>query len=98
MAPRFAEVDGLSLYLYHSEPHKRPHIAVRRGRQALATVDIETGEVIAGKLSAQEERSVRRLLDENRTAFRDAFEKALRHENPGTLDDSGTTTEGDGDD
>jgi len=94
MAPRFAEVDGLSLYLYYSEPHQRPHIAVRRGRQSLATVDIETGDVIAGELSAQEERNVRGLLEEHRDAFRAAFEKALRHEDPGTLESSKTPTKG----
>lgn len=78
--------DGDALYLYFDEPHRRPHIAVRQGRTRVATIDLATGELLAGTLPPKTLRAVQQLLADHRDAAIDAFEATLRHEFPGKLD------------
>ncbi len=92
MSPRWAEVDGYGLYFYGSEPHRRPHVAVTLRNTRVATLDVETGEVLAESkshpLPPRTPRRVQRLLVANREAAVAAFEAMLRHELPNSLDDN----------
>lgn len=92
MSPRWAEVAGYSLYLYFDEPHRRPHVAVRQGRTRVATVDLVTGELLAGALPPKALRAIQQLLADHRDAAIAAFEATVRHEFPGRLD-TGTEEE-----
>jgi len=49
MSPRWAEVAGYGLYFYFAERHRRPHVSVLKSGDG-ATVDLVTGEVLAGEL------------------------------------------------
>jgi hypothetical protein len=84
MSPRWAEVSGYSLYFYANERHRRPHVAVRRGRER-ATLDLLTGEVLAGSLPPGVLSEVRELLAENREEALEAFMDALEHRVPRKL-------------
>lgn len=86
MSPRWAEVAGYALYLYFDEAHHRPHIPVRQGKARMATVDLETGELLAGRLPPKALHAVQHLLAEHRQEAITAFERTLRHEFPGRLD------------
>jgi hypothetical protein len=85
MSPRWAEVGNCRLYFYGAERHERPHVDVR-GPGFNATVDVQTGEVLAGALPRKELREVRRLLEEHRELALEAFYRTLEHDFPGTLD------------
>lgn len=89
MSPRWAEVAGYALYLYFDEPHLRPHIAVRQGRSRVATVDVQTGQLLAGELPPKALRAVQQLLATHRDEAIAAFERTLRHDFPGRLGDDG---------
>lgn len=94
MSPRWAEVSGYGLYLYFDEPHQLPHVAVRKGRARVATVDARTGVVLAGSLPPKDLRTVREFLSEHREAILVAFERTRQHDFPGSLEE---TKEEDGD-
>ncbi|GAB3199718.1 hypothetical protein GCM10027062_17150 [Nocardioides hungaricus] len=64
----------------------RTHVAVMMGRRRLATVAVESGEILAGSLTAQQHRRIRRLLAEHRAEALAAFESALRQEPVARLD------------
>ncbi len=85
MSPRWASVGPWKLYFYAMERHQRPHVDVR-GAGFNATLDIETGEVLAGRLPAAGLRTVRALLNDHRSHALEAFEKTLAHDFPGTLE------------
>lgn len=84
MSPRWATVAGYGLYFYVAERHRRPHVDVRRGGEH-ATVDVVTGEVLAGELPPRVLRAVQELLAEHREAALAAFYATLEHRFPGTL-------------
>lgn len=85
MSPQWAEVMGYGLYFYFGERHRRPHVDVRRGAEH-ATVDIVTGELLAGQLPPRVLRAVRSLLEAHRQEALDAFHAALDHRSPGRLE------------
>lgn len=75
---------GYGLYFYYGERHRRPHVDVRRGSDH-ATVDIVTGEVLAGQLPPTVLRAVRDLLTSHQQQALEAFHAALEHRPPGRL-------------
>ncbi len=85
MSPRWATVAGYGLYFYAAERHRRPHVDVRKGEEH-ATVDVLTGEVLAGQLPPRVLRAVQSLLASNREAAIFAFNETLEHRFPGTLE------------
>lgn len=85
MSPRWATVAGYGLYFYAGERHRRPHVDVRRGGEH-ATLDILTGEVLAGELPPRVLRAVQALLADHREAALRAFNETLEHRLPGTLE------------
>ena len=86
MSPRRATVAGYGLYFYAAERHERPHVDVRRGGEH-ATIDLVTGEVLAGTLPPRVLRAVRELLTEHRDDALQAFMATLEHRFPGSLDE-----------
>lgn len=85
MSPRWAKVAGYGLYFYAAERHRRPHVDVRRGGEH-ATVDVLTGEILAGELPPRVLRAVQELLSDHREAAIEAFNATLDHRFPGTLE------------
>ncbi len=62
-----------------------PAVDVRKGEEH-ATVDVLTGEVLAGQLPPRVLRAVQSLLADNREAAIFAFNETLAHQFPGTLE------------
>jgi hypothetical protein len=91
MSPRWATVAGYALYFYAAERHRRPHVDVRQGAEH-ATVDVLTGEILAGELPPAVLRAVQELLEKYRGQAVRAFNETLEHRFPGPLDQ---TEEGD---
>ena len=85
-SPRWASVGSCDLYFYGGERHRRPHVDVR-GPGYNATLDLRTGEVLAGSLPPRELREVRDLLEAYRDQALEAFHRTLRHDFPGTLEE-----------
>lgn len=85
ISPRWASVGNCGLYFYAMERHQRPHVDVR-GPGCNATLDVQTGHVLAGSIPPRELRRVRELLDEHRNLALVAFYRTLEHEFPGTLE------------
>ena len=83
MSPRWAEVEGHTLWFYYQEEHQRPHLAVRGEHPA--SIDLDTLDVLAGHLPPKLHRALRRFLAENREAAFAAWEAVRRGEPPGTL-------------
>jgi len=67
------------------ERHQRPHVDVR-GKASIATLDVVTGELLAGALPASGLRAVRALLARHQSLALEAFHRTLQHDFPGTLD------------
>lgn len=88
MSPRWHAVSGASLYFYFSEPHERPHVAVR-GRDWSCTVSLDTFEVLArsGVPPRKAVAAVLRLLRDHQHLAIRAFHETAAHRFPGTLDD-----------
>ena len=80
------------LYCYAAERHRRPHVDVRRGGEH-ATLDVVTGEVLAGELPPRVLRAVQDLLEEHRHAALHAFNETLEHRFPGSLEASTETSD-----
>ncbi|HVA60591.1 MAG TPA: DUF4160 domain-containing protein [Mycobacteriales bacterium] len=76
MSPRWATVAGYGLYFYAAERHERPHVGVRRGAEH-ATVDLVSGELLAGALPPRVLKAVRALLAEHREEALRAFAATL---------------------
>lgn len=85
MSPHWASIGSMKLYFYGAEPHRRPHVDVR-GPGFNATLDVQTGEVLAGQLPTKQLRQVRQLLKKHQELALEAFDRALRHDFPGTLE------------
>lgn len=85
MSPRWATVAGYGLYFYAEERHQRPHVDVRRGSEH-ATLDVQTGELLAGELPPRVLKAVRALLAAHRDEAVEAFHATRAHRFPGTLD------------
>lgn len=88
MSPRWATVAGYGLYFYAAERHRRPHVDVRRGGEH-ATVDLVTGELLAGELPPRVLKAVRRVLALHRDEALEAFNATLEHRFPGSLEVGG---------
>lgn len=83
--PRWAEVAGHSLWFYYHEEHQRPHVAVRGEHRATVALDI--GEVLAGRLPPQLHRSIRVFLTEHQVEATAAWEAVRRGEPPSRIPD-----------
>ena len=94
MPPIWYDAGSFKLYFYSREEHRLPHVAVMAGRQRLATVAVETGEILAGSLTAQQHRRIRKLLAEHTAEALAAFDAALLQEPIARLDRK--SEEGDG--
>ena len=68
-----------------AERHRRPHVDVRRGG-AHATLDVLTGEPLAGELPPAVLRAVQELLARYREEAVRAFNETFEHRFPGPLD------------
>lgn len=83
MSPRWHEVQGASLYFSFSQPHERPHVAVR-GAGWSCTVALDTFEVLArsGSPPSRTLRAVLDVLEENAglavTAFHETAGRGVR--------------------
>lgn len=86
MSSRWATVAGYGLYFYAAEGYRRPHVDVRLGSEH-ATLDVVTGEVLAGELPPKVLRAVQALLAEHREAAVHAFNETLEHRFPGSLEE-----------
>lgn len=80
MPPIWYDAGGFKLCVYNREEHQLPHVAVMAGRQRLATVAVETGEILAGSLTVRQHRQIRKILSEHTEEAIAAFEAGLRHE------------------
>lgn len=82
--PRLASFYGIAIYLYWRD-HDPPHIhAQYAGHEAL--VAIEGGRVLVGGLPARALRLVEEWRSLHVGELRLAWERAARHEHPGTID------------
>jgi hypothetical protein len=86
MSPAWARRGSWALYLYFSEPHQVPHVAVRSGSDR-ASVRISDGAVLAGHLPPKVLREVQELLDEYRALATEAFLTTAAADFPGTLEE-----------
>lgn len=84
MSPRWATVAGHTLWFYYREEHQRPHVAVRGEHRA--TLDLETGELLAGYLPVKLHRALRRFLAEHRDDAWAAWRATRQGESPRTLE------------
>lgn len=94
MPPIWYDAGSFKLYFYRREEHRLPHVAVLTGRRRRATIAIETGAVLAGKLSAQELRAVKDVLATHTDEALAAFEAARTHQPVIRLSDARTTDGG----
>jgi Domain of unknown function (DUF4160) len=78
MSPIWYDAGGFKLHFYSREEHSLPQVAVMAGRRRLATVAVETGEILAGSLTTQQHRRIRKLLAEDTAEPLAAFAAALR--------------------
>lgn len=92
MSPRWATVAGHHLYFYAQERHRRPHVDVR-GPDGNASIDISTGEVLAGELPPRVIRAVRQLIEAHRVEAQAAFQAALERRPFDTLGSEETSDE-----
>lgn len=84
MSPRLDRVDGLLFFIYNREEHQRPHVQARTGDYR-ATLDIATGDILAGSLPPKLHRRARKWIEQRREALDTAFFAALRHEDPARI-------------
>ena len=74
------------MWWYFNDNHERPYEAIRQGRRRIASIELVTGEMLAGTVPPQALRAVQQLLREHQAEALEAFERALGHELPGGLD------------
>lgn len=84
MSPRWATVAGHTLWFYYREEHQRAHVAVRGEHRA--TLDLESGEVLAGYLPVKLHRALRGFLAEHREDAWAAWRATRRGQPPRTLE------------
>ena len=82
--PLLAAFYGLVVYLYWRD-HEPPHFHVEYGEQE-ALIVIEDGRVYAGSLPPRALRLVRESRRLHLDELRRAWERAVRHEDPGTIE------------
>jgi hypothetical protein len=68
-------VDRVSLHIYASEGHRRPHFHIRFKKQHSASYDLETTERIAGEMPRKYEDRVIPWAKENASILREAWER-----------------------
>jgi len=85
MPPIWYDGGSFKLCVSTREEHRLTHVAVMAGSQRLATVDVVSGEILAGSLNAALHRRIRKLLAEHTEEAVAAFEAGLRHEPVGRL-------------
>jgi hypothetical protein len=78
MPPIWYDGGSFKLYLYTHEEHQRPHVAVRIGTRNVASIDIETGDVLVGTLPPKVHKRIRELLREHLVTAVSAFMAALK--------------------
>ncbi len=83
MSPRWASVAGHTLWFYYLEEHQRPHVAVRGEHRA--TLDLQTGEILAGQLPPKVHRAIRRFLAAHHDEAMKAWDATQRHEPPDSM-------------
>lgn len=81
--PKWAEIAGHTLWFYYREEHQRPHVAVRGEHRA--TLDLQTGEVLAGSLPTKLHRTIRSFLADHREEAMAAWEATKQALPPDTL-------------
>lgn len=81
--PRWAEVAGHTLWFYYREEHRRPHVAVRGEHRA--SLDLHTGEILAGRLPPRLHRIIVRYLREHAEEALAGWEAVRRAETPGSI-------------
>ena len=88
MSPRWHATEDASLYFYFSEPHERPHVAVR-GKGWSCTIELDTFDVLArsGRLPSKAIAKVVAILKEHQDLAIRAFNETAAHRFPGTLED-----------
>lgn len=85
------EVDawlGISfcLYFFDNQQHKLPHVHVKYGNYELI-IAIETGECLEGYLPPKQRKRAERHVVSYRNELMMLWEKAVRGEHPGKLED-----------
>ncbi|HVM20048.1 MAG TPA: DUF4160 domain-containing protein [Egibacteraceae bacterium] len=87
MSPRWHSVAGASLHFYFSEPHARPHVAVR-GKGWTCTIALDTLDVLAknGSPPAKTLAEIIEVLTEHQDLAIRAFRETAAHRFPGTLE------------
>lgn len=77
-------VAGHTLWFYYREEHQRPHVAVRGEHRA--TLDLETGELLAGHLPPKLHRTIHGFLADHREEARAAWRATRQGHPPRTLE------------
>ena len=85
---------GASLHFYFSEPHARPHVAVR-GKGWRCTIALDTFEVLAegGSPPAKTVAEIIEVLAEHQDLAIRAFRETAAHRFPGTLEEMKEATD-----
>ena len=94
MSPRWYSVAGASLQFYFSEPHARPHVAVR-GKGWTCTIALDTLDVLAsgGSPPARAVAQIIEVLAEHQELAIRAFRETAAHRFPGTLEQMKESTD-----
>lgn len=78
--PCVCRFNGISIYFYPREGrHQKPHFHVRLKNMRLASIEIESGELLAGslvKLNNRQEKLLRQWIREHRGELLKAWEQA----------------------
>ncbi|MGH9078218.1 MAG: DUF4160 domain-containing protein [Acidimicrobiales bacterium] len=82
--PRLSAFYGIVIYLYVRD-HGPPHLHAIHGEDQ-ASVDIATGDLVAGTLRPRQYRLVRSWVELHRAELLTAWELASAGEPPGTID------------
>ena len=79
--PRISAFSGIVIWMYHDEPPHlgRPHFHARYGDDE-ASVDIEQGTIIAGRLPRRALRLVVEWAREHEEELRENWHRARRHD------------------
>lgn len=77
--------DGIQFYLNFTPGHLVPHVHVyARGREA--SLSIETGELLIGRLTSSDLRYAQRVIAANRAKLLQGFAAAANHQRPERID------------
>lgn len=68
--------DGIRYYMQSKEQgHNKPHLHVNVNKEYSASIDINTGELLAGDLPTKEYNKVRRYIEKNKETLLDYWNK-----------------------